>query len=427
LNYENLIFLNANIRREGSSWLGTEEKWGVFPAVSLGMEATRFLNFEALSYLKIRSSFGIVGNTPIEGFLSKQRFQEGIIIFQNGEFNETGFFSTANANPFLAHETRRELNFGIDFGLYKNKIQGSLEFYNSKNQDLIQRNSVDSPPNFAPVSWLNSGGLSTNGLDFNLHFEMMKKADFSWNGSFQLSRFKTKVDKWGQLFPFLSMPGAPGFGSDFFVKIEEGEAIGNFYGHEFVSVGEDGFPIFRLPTNNFEDDQFILGNGLPKSSIGLRQVFNYKRFELDLFARGAFGHQMFNLPRLFYENRDRIPSDANVVKTSVFDPNLRGSGVVSDLYVEDAGYLKIDYISLGYNFDLTNQQFIRNLEFYVILQNPLIFTSYTGASPEVRLKDTGASDSGRLNGILELASFSIDRRNTYLPTRGWVIGLKIGL
>ena len=261
---------------------------------------------------------------------------------------------------------------------------------------------------------------------------VLQTEDLTWNGSFNWTKFKTTIENWKSTksSEILANPGAPSVCCGFLVSIEESNDLGNLHGLIFNGLDNGGNPIFSDENEDgincvCEADMTTVGNGLPNSFFGLSQQLTYKNFTMDFFIRGAFGHQLFNLPRLFYESPGRVNEGINAVQTQFFDPNQTEPIRTSSFQVEDANFINFDFITLSYDFDFPKIKWIEHFRFYVTLTNPITLTDYSGSTPEVRLKDPGTNDNGSIEERpLSYVALGIDRRNTYLPMKGWILGGK---
>jgi iron complex outermembrane receptor protein len=223
----------------------------------------------------------------------------------------------------------------------------------------------------------------------------------------------------------LATPGSPGQNNNEIIRNKPGETLGNMYGPVFQGIDENGryvFPDDQLDANGQPDpDKFtVVGNGLPDGEWGMSNNFTMKNWDLSFVLRSVFGHDLYNSYRGFYENRDPASNTWNSVVTDK-TPFVTQSPTFSSLYVEDATFVRLDNLSLGYNVPLKSN-YISNLRVYAAGQNLFTITNYTGVDPEVRYSDTENGDAFTRN----LAP-GLERRNTYFTTRSFTFGVSLKL
>ncbi len=438
LNFDDTYFFSASVRREGSDRFGEDNRYGIFPAVSAGVNVAKLANLSGVDNLKLRAGYGVTGNLPNQNNLFASIFNPGAQFFYNGEFVPS-YGPTTNANPDLKWETKTELNVGIDFALQGSRLRGALDVFNRQTEDLILFTAVPVPPNLAPNTWKNVASFTTNGLELALTYDLIKNDNFSYTPSFIFTTYSTILDSYLEDTPseFRTNLGAPGQNiTDAGVGLhllEEGEKVGQIVAPVFESVAEDGSYIFKDQNGDGvidAADWVIVGNGLPDFEMSLNNSFSFGDFDLNLFFRGSFGHSMVNTYRAFYEIFPEN-SGANSINTDKANPDVTTASYNSE-HVEDASFLRLDNASLGYTFDTANSK-IGACRLYVAGQNLFTITGYTGVDPEVRLGDEGAVDNGnRTNSdiygfkpVLDVLAPGVDRRNTYFSTRTITLGLNI--
>jgi hypothetical protein len=219
-------------------------------------------------------------------------------------------------------------------------------------------------------------------------------------------------------FRLISNLGAPGQNNTLLVRVEEGAPLGQLWGKTYDGINDDGTWRFVDQNEDGEindDDETVIGNGLPNFQLGWNNTFQFGNFDLNFFLRGVFGHDLINTFRAFYEAPSTI-SSYNILSTSSDIRELTDSPLFSSLHVEDASFLKLDNATLGYNLPLGGNAPFNRVRFYVAGQNLFTITNYTGVDPEVRFQD----------GNNPLAP-GIDRRNTYFRSRTITVGVNLGL
>ena len=429
-NYKNRYLLMASVRHEAASQLaGTEKPWGTFPSVSLGWRITEenfMKNQKVFDDIKLRAGYGVTGSQPSQSFLGVPLLGYGDYYLYNGQWIRA-LQPTQNSNDKLKWEEKHEYDIGADFSILNYRLNVSVDWYYRLIKGLLYDYSVPSPPNLYTTTRANVGEMSNNGLEIMVNAIPVRTKDFKWETTITYS---TNSNKLKSLSNDLYQTS-----SDYFMTgwIEEpikteshivriGHKVGDIYGFKVVDVDESGKWIYldkngnRVNyddfTHSFEDKQ-ILGNGVPKWYLGFNNQFRYKNFDLAINMRGAFGFQIMNGMRMFYENRSR--QDWNRLR-SAYD-KVFGKAVLNTLcseefnsyYVENGDYWKIDNITLGYSFSKINK-WIKTLRLYASVNNAITITGYKGIDPEV-------STSG-------LAP-SYDNRDSYPHTRAFTFGMNV--
>ena len=416
----------ASLRREGSSKFGKNHQWGQFPAISVGWRLNKESFMENITFindLKLRAGYGVTGTIPNNSYLSQDLYNLGGRMLYNGVFIQS-ILPGSNPNPELRWEKKQEWNFGLDFAILNNRISGSIDAYQRNTKDMLYQFSVPVPPYLFPTIWWNAGTMSNKGVEVLVNATPVNGKNFKWNTNLTFASNRNKL---------VSLTGPPGtsvltfFGAGGTGEpIQEtthrnfiGQPIGSFFGYKTVDIaadstwiieGADGKP--KSLRNSTPSDKQVLGNGVPKYIVGLNNSFNFKNWDLNINLRGAFGYQIMNFQRMFYEN-PKI-NQYNMLKTA-FDPVYGKTPIYADLayvsyYVEQGDHLKIDNVSLGYSFNVKNNKYVRNARVYVAGLNLYTFTAYKGVDPEVNR--VGLSPG-------------LDERDKYPTTRTYTFGLNL--
>ena len=438
LSFSNNVFVSASARYEGSSLFGANEKWGIFPAVSAGVTLSNMFDIPAINNLKVRGSWGVTGNRPNDAYLSIPRVgsTDGSFYYNGGYV--TAYGPISNPNPNLKWETKDELDFGFDFGMIDNRLTGTFDWYTRTTKDLLNFKNVPVPPNLFPQTWLNIGELKNSGVELALNYLAVDKSNFKWTTGINFATFKTEVISLtstelpeGGLFYTAGM-GAPGQNAFNLVRVKEGQPLGELWGPVQVGVHSDGTPQLKDLNGDgsycdCDEDKTVIGNGLPEFTAGFINTFQMGRFDVNLFFRGSFGHDLVNSYRGFYENTEPTTlNNYNIVKTKYYDPSIT-KAVVNSAHIEDASFVKLDNATIGYNFSLPTGGAVNRLRLYLSGQNLFVITDYTGIDPEVRYVDRIDGDGGGLPEDTDNAfAPGIERRSTYFTTRTITFGINVG-
>jgi TonB-linked SusC/RagA family outer membrane protein len=434
LTFFDNFYLSASVRREGSSRFGANEKWGTFPAASAGVNLTNLFEIPAVNSLKLRASYGVTGTQPGNSYISLQRFGRTGSFFYNGAYGPS-YGPISNPNPDLKWESKSEIDFGFDFAMLDSRLTGTFDWYQRTTKDMIVPVNVPVPPNLYSQTELNLGELRNSGFELSLNFAAITKPNFTWSVGGNVGTYDTEVislktpdgnssiGEGGVLYR--ASMGAPGQSAVNLVRVKEGSPLGDLWGlvyngvngdgnYGYVDINGDGV----ISTDN-DDDKTVIGNGLPTATVGFNNSFTFKHFDLNIFLNGAFGHDLLNSYRGFYENNETTTvNNWNIVTTKYYDPSVTKANVNSH-HVEKASFVRLNNASLGYNFPVNKGGLIRNFRIYVAGQNLFTITDYTGVDPEVRYMDTDPEpDDGLASGI--------ERRSTYFTTRTYTFGVNLG-
>jgi TonB-linked SusC/RagA family outer membrane protein len=390
-NYKEKYLLSASLRREGSSKFGQNNKWGLFPAVSLGWRLNEedFLkNIGWVNNLKLRFGYGVTGNqdfAPYQSLILLNRV--GSLFYNQQWINSYG--PGQNPNPDLRWEKKKEYNLGLDFSFLDQRLSGSLEYYKRKTEDLLWNFEVPVPPYLFNELFTNVGTISNEGFEVTINGLIINSPNFKWNSTLTVSHNKNKLDKISSE-EFTQTSYERGFVGGavtvFTQRIEEGQELGSFYGPVWLGVSEDGVDVFKnqnplgeVDRNNWEK----IGNANPDAIIGWSNSLNYKSWNLSFAMRAGIGGDVLNSYRLYYESWNIIGL-RNIVHTQLENPKFIGNITYSSKYIEDASFLKLDNITLSHTFKI-NSKLISSLSVFGSAQNVLTITNYKGIDPEVNL------------------------------------------
>lgn len=429
-NYKDRYLLMASLRHEAASQLvGTEHPWGNFPSISLGWRITEesFMKDQTLfNDVKLRAGYGVTGSQPNESFLGKSLLGYGSYYLYDGSWIRA-LQPTQNANSKLKWEEKHEYDIGLDFSMFNYRLNVNIDWYYRLIKGLLYDYTVPSPPNLYTTTRANVGEMSNNGIEIMVNAIPVQTKDLTWNSTVT---FSTNSNKLKRLSNDLYQASSDYFMTGWIeepVKTEShivriGHRVGDIYGFQVVDVDDDGKWIYNNKdgnlvkyddfTHSFEDKK-VIGNGVPKWYLGFHNQIKYKDWDLAVNMRGAFGFQVINGLRMFYENRSR--QDWNRL-TSAYD-KVFGKAVLNPLcseefnsyYVENGDYWKIDNITIGYNFRNLGK-YIKLLRLYGTVNNAITITSYKGIDPEVT---TAGLNPG------------YDNRDTFPHTRAFTFGVNV--
>ena len=391
-NFDERFLASVSIRREGSSRFGKNNKWGWFPAASIGWRINReefMKNVNWVSDLKLRVGYGVTGNQDFADYQSLVLMQRKLnsSILYNGQWINT-YGPKTNPNPNLRWEKKQEFNTGLDFGILKGRITGALDYYYRSSSDLLYTFTVSAPPYLTDQFFTNVGTISNQGVELTMNAIAVKKTQFTWNTTATFSKNVNKLVKFSNAEFTNKSIDIGWLGGSFPLdcqKLSEGQPIGTFYGPVWLGVDATGHDKFKNqnPVGQVSPDKWEpIGNATPKFIVGWSNTFSYINWDLNFSLRSQIGGKALNMYRLYYENWQSIGQ--NIVYTQLQHPEFIGNGQYSSKYVEDASFLKLDNISLGYNFKHFTK-YVSKIRVSATAQNVFCLTRYKGLDPEVNL------------------------------------------
>lgn len=433
-------------RRDGSSRFGAANKWANFPSVALGwriIEEDFFQNSPlatAMSDLKLRTSWGITGNSEIPVYNSQANLSEYNYVF--GGNLVLGLADARLGNPDLKWESTQMFNVGMDFAFLENKLTLTADYFYNTTEDLLLYVTIPSSLGFSSVL-KNSGSLENKGFELSMNYIAIDRQDFRWDISGNISFLRNQITDLGSSTPFFSSSTSGHLGVDG-SWVEAGNPIGVWRGFRYLGLfqsqeeidnspsrsgDQPGYPRYQDTNDDGEitpEDYIIMGNPNPDFTWGLTSTLNFKNFDLSIFLRGVHGNDIRNLQQSeIGDGVQKINQIASILtdswtpqNTSATRPVINGNRDFansyrdSDYFIEDGSFIRVQNISLGYTIPVSN--FIRNARVYVSAQNPLLFTDYTGFDPEVNNRGQNNLNRG-------------DDYDAYPRARTFTVGVNLGL
>ena len=407
-NYAEKYLVSASIRREGSSRFGANNKWGWFPAVSLGWRITGEDFMEGKDWcndLKLRAGFGVTGNNLGSDLKSVAMLSNGGSFWYNGQYVYT-YGVSQNVNPDLRWEKKYEYNLGLDYAFLDNRIYGSLDVYYRQTRDLLWDYEVPTPPYQYPTLLANAGQMDSYGVELAISGVPVQTKDWTWVTTPTISFNKniiTKLSDPSKGFNYTKTTsggvGENGIMNTNVQLLTEGEAVGSFYGYSFAGYKSDGTAMFNTPTGGYiqavnasEGHKQIIGNAQPLFTYGWNNTIRWKNLDATLFFRGVVGNKILNVTRWAYGPQKSASTNIFMKDAVGSDVKYSDKGHFTDQYLEDGSYIKLDNVTIGYNFKFKENKYIESLRVYLTAQNVFTITKYSGQDPEVNT--TGVWDAG---------------------------------
>ena len=404
-HYKDRYLLTATLRRDGSSRFSSNNRWGTFPSVAFAwtilnepwMEPARDL----LSNLKLRIGYGVTGQQEISDYLYIPTYSLGTN--PTGQYLGSYLLKPNGYSPDLKWEETTTYNLGVDFGFLNNRITGTLEYYDKRTKDLLNSISAPSGTNFTNIITANVGKMTNQGIEFNINAVAVQTKDFTWEVGYNFTWNKSRITKltanYNPDYPGIAAGNAP-FATGTTIQYHQvGYAPGTFYLYEQM-YDEKGHPIQNAVVDRNKDgeitqaDQYFTGKSpMPKVFMGLNSQFRYKNWDLGFNLRANFGNYVFNgfaadhTTLAHFNNQGFINNysqDAGKYGWTQMSENYQKT---SNLYLENASFLKMDNITVGYTFDKFFTDKISG-RVSASIQNVFTITGYTGLDPETSAIDS---------------------------------------
>ncbi len=391
--------ISLSYRKDGSSRFPPSKKYGNFPGASFAWKVNKdfFKESNLISDLKLRAGWGVTGQQDL--------FVNDFFIPRYQTSNSDSQYTFGNTpiivgsplafNDQLKWEQTTNYNAGIDYGFWNNRISGSVDVFYKLSEDLLFKNAPFADgSNFSNQGPQNVGSFTTKGIEFNVNADIFRDTNFKWNVNFNASTYERRIKNLpsgNNVFD-----GNIGGGTGGKIQIlSEGWTPNSFYVYNQL-YNLDGTPIegafADINGDNIvnENDRYIFNNPDPAALLGFQSSMSYKNVDLSFNMRASLGNKNYNnvnSANAYTTLLSDVGGTIANVPSSTFDSNFTSSGnnvIFSDYYIEDASFLRVDNITLGYTFPQTATR-KSTIRFTAGLQNPnfLLFTKYSGLDPEV--------------------------------------------
>jgi TonB-dependent SusC/RagA subfamily outer membrane receptor len=380
--------MTVSIRADGTSKFAEGNKWGVFPALAGSYDLIDAVDSSVINNVKARIGWGQTGNQSVPGNPTKDTFR-----YVRLSSSEVGITKVAEGNPDLEWEISNQLNFGLDFSLFKKRLNGNIDYFKKINKKLIL--FVASEPPAVSGQWINlPGDITNSGVEVSLGYKIVKTKDFNWTFDANATSISNKVSlREGEEFVTGSVSG-PGLNGSFVQVIRSGESLGSFL---LPSANADG---------SVSSEKTIQGSGIPDFTYGFSSSLSYKSLDLSMNFTGVSGNKIYNNTAHFINNVGN-----NRTRDLINETNKIPAGV-SNYFLEDGAFLRLSNLTLGYDLNVSKIKTFSKLRIYTTGQNLFTLTKYNGFDPEVNTPKTE-------NGIL---SYGIDF-GSYPKARSFLIGV----
>ena len=421
-SYAERYMITATVRRDGSSKFGTNHKWGIFPSVSAawGISQEAFMqDIDWINDLKLRAGWGVTGNQDgLKPYKTLELYGASDKYYDSGSWL-TGYKIDQNANPDLKWEQTSMLNIGLDFQLFNGRLGGTVEWYDKRTKDMLYTYTVPSPPYLYREMMANVGDMKNTGIEVLLNLDAIRTKDFSWNTTLNMSHNKNEVtslsnDNFTTTRIYAGDAWIRGSSGGTTHVVEEGRPIGQFYGWRCDGIDADGKYILYDKTGDgqiSEDDRDYIGDAQPDLIFGWTNSFRYKAIDFSFFFRGSIGNDVLNHVRMAYAQPGYL-----IGSNALDDPltyQLKEAPKYCSLYIENASFVRLDNVTLGYTFNTKKLNWLDKARIYVTGQNLFVITGYKGLDPETNM--------GRNDGLAP----GVEDREFYPKARTFTFGVNL--
>ncbi|HTD92406.1 MAG TPA: hypothetical protein VK644_01290, partial [Chitinophagaceae bacterium] len=429
--FQNKYLLTANFRADGSSKFGSNNKYGYFPSFSAGWKISEeeFMQNSGVSNLKLRAGWGRTGNQEIPSKITQALFTSFVSAATSYPLTPAppypgGTTYARLANPDIQWEVSDQTNIGLDFGLLKGELTGSIDVFNKKSNNILLQVIPADPVQPAGTLWSNIEDMTiTNkGIEFDINYRKQVGTGVVFNVGGNLTLIKNKVEH----SPYSVIPSGAASGSGLTSATINGyingEPIGTFYLKEFIGFDNAGLSVYNDIDKDgiiSDKDRIAAGTALPNVLYSFFGSGSFKGFELVANFNGVSGNKIYDNTANGTFYKLKLSKNVNVTRDAIKDPeeSVNNSAPVSTRYLKDGAYLRLNNLSLGYSFNthrLGINKFISAMRLSVTGQNLFVSTKYDGYDPEVNTDRT-------INGI---SSYGIDYLS-YPKAKSLIIGLNV--
>uniref|UniRef100_UPI003FF00A81 SusC/RagA family TonB-linked outer membrane protein n=1 Tax=Segatella copri TaxID=165179 RepID=UPI003FF00A81 len=396
-SFDGKYLLTATVRRDASSRFSKDTRWGTFPSVALGWTLTEepwLKNQKVLSNLKLRASYGVTGQQEGIGnynYLPVYTYSvTGAEAFINGQYINT-YRPEAYVSD-LKWETTTSWNFGLDFGFLDGRIGGAIDFYTRKTKDLLASVPTAAGTNFSKTILTNVGNVDSKGIEVSLNATPIQTKDWEWNLSYNFTWQNMKVKNLSLIKggSQTNVKVGPSIDAYQFQVLSEGYEPYMFYVYHQLYDSQTGKPIEGAYADLNNDgeindaDLYRYHSPAPKYIMGLSTSLRYKQLTLGMSFRANIDNYVYNgmgMSTGAFETVSYNNSQLNNLNTSFLKTGFKTRQYLSDYYVENASFLKLDNLSLSYNVGKINKW--ASLTVSAMVQNVFTITGYSGTDPEV--------------------------------------------
>ncbi len=444
-NYDHKYYLAATVRHDGTSRFVGKNKWGTFYSISGGwnIDSEEFMkDVKFVDILKLRAGYGTVGNQNTSDYYPYSNRISPDYNYPFGDKSQQGYGQSKLGNPDLKWETNKQLNVGVDVAFLKNSLGFTVDYYRRKSIDMIMRATVPPSVGYVTPSDVNNGTMLNTGIDFEVFYRKDYK-DAGFHVALNAGYLKNKVLEIDQMMSF----GRVDTGIDA-TRLQNGYPVGSFFMYEMDGIFQNMTEVLTSPyqganiqpgdvkyvdqngDNIIDDkDRKHLGSAIPKFTTGLNLSGYWKNFDASCFFQGEFGHKNyiqvfhdiegfyrgFGVTQRYFDNRWTGEGSTNKhprASWAMKENNVK----VSSRFLEDASYLRLKNIQVGYTVPNVKRLGLESLRFYVSASNLFTITKYPGMDPEMTVSANAQGEGDAAKGI---------DWGTYPNAKSYTVGLNL--
>lgn len=427
--YKNKYLATINVRADGSSKFGANNKYGIFPSFSLGWKITEedFMKNSLFSNLKLRAGWGQTGNQEIPSKITQALYTSSVSATTSYPLSGTGAYPAGTifsrlANPDIQWEVSNQTNIGLDFGA--GRFSGSIDFFNKVSNNILLEVIPADPVQPAGSFWTNvkDMNITNNGVEMELEYRVRSEKGLNYSVGGNFTYQKNKVTR----SPYTVIPSGSASGSGLTSATINGyindQPIGTFYLKEFIGFDNNGLSVYRDTDGDgiiSDKDRIAAGSALPKYTYNFFGTLSYKEFDLSVNFNGVSGNKIYDNTANANFYKLRLSKGINTTSEAIASPqeSVNNAAPVSTRFLKNGSYLRLNNLALGYTFNTAKlgiNKYITGLRVSVTGQNLFLITKYNGYDPEVNTDRT-------INGI---SSYGIDYLS-YPKARSFIFSLNV--
>jgi TonB-dependent starch-binding outer membrane protein SusC len=429
--YNRKYLATVNFRADGSSKFGANNKYGYFPSFSLGWNISEedFMENAGFTNLKLRAGWGKTGNQEIPEkqtqalFISSTAGNYSYPLYTSGAY-PAGTIYARLANPDLQWETSQQIDVGLDFGLLKGALSGTIDYFRKVSTDILLQVPPADPIQPATTLWTNVADMEiiNQGVELELDYKRNGK-NFSYNIGGNVTFIKNKVENSPYTVISTGLAAGAGLTASPLNGYVNGEPIGTFYLNQWVGIGPNGQSIYFDADKNgstyTDKDRIAAGTALPNLIYSFYGGMTVKNFDFNFNMNGVSGNKVYDLTANSTFTKVNLSRNGNTTADAIAEPNESASNAapISTRYLKNGAYLRMNNMSLGYNFNtskLAVSRWVSNLRVFVTGQNLFVITDYNGYDPEVNTD----------RNVAGVTSYGIDYLS-YPKARSFIFGLNL--
>ena len=430
--YNSKYLATVNFRADGSSKFGENNKYGYFPSFSLGWKISEedFMQNSGFSNLKLRAGYGVTGNQEIPEKLTQALFTSSTAsnvsypLYPSGPY-PAGTIYARLANPDLQWETSKQIDVGLDFGLMKGALTGTLDYFRKVSTDILLQVPPADPIQPATTLWTNVPDMEiiNQGVELELDYKHNGK-NFSYNLGGNVAYIKNRVENSPYTVIATGLAAGAGLTASPINGYINGEPIGTFYLNQWIGVdATTGKSIYFDKDKNgstyTDNDRIAAGTALPNLIYSFYGGVTVKNFDFNFNMNGVSGNKVYDLTANGSFNKINLAKNGNTTAAGAGAPNESSTNAapISTRYLKNGSYLRLNNMSIGYNFNtmkLGVSKWVSNLRVFVTGQNLFLITDYDGYDPEV---NTDRNDRG-------VTSYGIDYLS-YPKAKSFIFGVNL--